>query len=425
MNRQHPTYQRALQWTKLISITGAAQIIVQAVGFISGILVIRLLPVQEYALYTLANTMLGTMTLLSDGGISTGVMAQGGKVWQDRERLGAVLATGLDLRRKFAVWSLLVSTPILFYLLLHNNASWLTATLIVLALIPAFYAALSDTLLEIVPKLHQAILPLQRNGVNVGLVRLLLTTITLFVFPWSFIAILANGIPRIYGNIKLRKISEGFVDKEQKPDVIVKDSILKIVKKSLPTLIFYSLSGQITVWIISIFGNTTSIAQIGALGRIAVLFSLFNVILGTLVIPRFSRSENNKTILLKRYTQILSITVVVMSLLLLGIYFFSDQILWILGTDYSLLNFELMLNMISATLNVISGIAFSLYNCKGWVIHPFYTILKTILILIISSFVFNLSTLVGVLYMNIFFSIAAILIDVSFGYFKIFKLKNL
>ena len=65
--------QKINYWLKLITITGLAQVIVQAVGFISGILVIRLLPVQEYALYTLANTMLGTMTVLSDGGISTSV----------------------------------------------------------------------------------------------------------------------------------------------------------------------------------------------------------------------------------------------------------------------------------------------------------------------------------------------------------------
>ncbi len=90
--KQHPKYDTIVSWGKLISITGSAQIIVQAVGFASGILIIRLLPVQEYAFYTLANTMLGAMTVLSDGGISTGVMAQGGKVWEDKLKLGKVLA---------------------------------------------------------------------------------------------------------------------------------------------------------------------------------------------------------------------------------------------------------------------------------------------------------------------------------------------
>src|SRR5438045_2535474 len=51
----HPVSAKAFEWGKLISITGAAQIIVQLTGLISGIIVIRLLPTQEYALYTLAN----------------------------------------------------------------------------------------------------------------------------------------------------------------------------------------------------------------------------------------------------------------------------------------------------------------------------------------------------------------------------------
>jgi O-antigen/teichoic acid export membrane protein len=158
----HPYYNKAKYWGKLISITGSAQIVVQAVGFLSGILVIRLLAVEEYALYTLANTMLGTMTILSDGGISTGVMAEGGKVWQDRKKSGVVLTTGLDLRRKFAIVSLIISIPVLGYLLLHNGANWITTVLITASLIPAFYAALSDGLLQIPVKLHQAIPPLQK-----------------------------------------------------------------------------------------------------------------------------------------------------------------------------------------------------------------------------------------------------------------------
>ena len=195
-----------LNWGKLISITGTSQVIVQAVGFASGILVIRLLTVQEYAFYTLANTMLGAMSLLSDGGISTGVLAQGGKVWKDKKKLGKVLVTGLNMRKKFGVISLVVSLPILFYLLIHNGASWLTSFLIIISVIPAFFATLSDALLEIPLKLNQSILPLQKNQILVSFGRLLLLCITIFIFPFGYISILSGGIARIYGNIKLKKI---------------------------------------------------------------------------------------------------------------------------------------------------------------------------------------------------------------------------
>lgn len=423
--KQHPKYDTVISWSKLVSITGSTQITLQALGFVSGILVIRLLPTQEYALYTLANTMLGTMTLLSDAGISTGVMAQGGKVWQNRERLGVVMATGLDLRRKFAIGSLILSTPILLYLLLHNGASWLMAIMIVLSLIPAFYAALSDSLLEIVPRLHQSIVPLQKNELVVSFGRLFLSAVSLFIFPWTFVAILASGIPRIYGNLQLKKISKDFIDNNQSLDPLVRKDILKVVKRILPGAIYYSFSGQITIWIVSVFGNITSIAQLGALGRVAVIFTLFSTIIGTLLVPRFARLENTKPLLIKKFTQILFITFLVMFLVAFVASIFANQLLWILGNGYANLNFELILNITISCLNVISGIAYSLYSSKGWILPPLYSISKTVLILIIGSLVFDLSTLEGALYLNLLFSITAVVTDVFYGYYNIIKIDSI
>jgi hypothetical protein len=94
----NPKYSRAVEWGKLISLTGSAQMLVQGIALISGIFIIRLLPTEEYALYTLANTMLGTISLLADGGISTGTLATGGKVWQDPVALGKVVVTGMETR---------------------------------------------------------------------------------------------------------------------------------------------------------------------------------------------------------------------------------------------------------------------------------------------------------------------------------------
>jgi O-antigen/teichoic acid export membrane protein len=170
-----PNYARLLEWGRLITITGGTQLVVQLTGFVSGIIIVRLLSTQEYALYTLANTMLGTMTMLSDSGIANGVMAEGGKVWQDKAAVGVVLSTGLKLRKKLGLISLAVTLPVLAYLLLTHGASWVATVLIIAAIIPAFFAALSDSLLEIIPKLHQDIKPLQRNQAEVSLGRMVLS----------------------------------------------------------------------------------------------------------------------------------------------------------------------------------------------------------------------------------------------------------
>lgn len=420
--KEHPKYETVLNWTKLISITGSAQIIVQAVGFASGILIIRLLPVEEYAFYTLANTMLGTMAVLTDGGISIGVMSAGGKVWEDKQKLGTVLATGLDLRRKFAIGSLIVSIPILFYLLLHNGASWLMTVLISLAMIPAFYAALSDSLLEIIPKLKQTILPLQQNQVEVGLGRLLLTGLFIFAFPFGYIAILAAGIPRIWGNIRLRKIVYKLAAIDQEPDVEVKKEILDLVKRILPTSIYYCVSGQITIWLISIFGNTTSLAQLGALGRLSVMLSVFGAIITTLIVPRFAKLALDKKLLLERFIQILFMLIVLLSIVVLIVYLFPTPILWILGKGYSDLNDELLLSIIGSCIGLITGIVFSLYSSRGWAMSPILMIAINLASITFLASVLDLSNLSGALYFNIWLECIVFIQLTLFSLYKIIKL---
>jgi O-antigen/teichoic acid export membrane protein len=421
--KQHPKYDTIVSWGKLISITGSAQIIVQAVGFASGILIIRLLPVQEYAFYTLANTMLGTMTVLADGGITTGVMAQGGKVWEDKEKMGIVLATGLDLRRKFALGSLLVSLPILLYLLVHNGASWIISLLIVLALIPAFYASLSDSILEIIPKLNQSIFPLQLNQVKVGIGRLILSGLTMLIFPWAFVAVLAAGIPRIWGNIDLRKIVYASASENQQPDILVKKEIIKLVKRILPTSIYYCLSGQITIWIISIFGNTTSLAQLGALTRLSVMLSILGILLSTLVIPRYAKIPLDKKVLLQRFIQIMLILTLLSFFIVLIVYFFPKPILWILGTGYMKLNYELLLTIIGSCISLLSATAFSIYSCRGWTLSPFVLIGINLSAIIFFSILLDLSNLEGVLLLNIGLGLVALLQTTIFRLFKILQIN--
>ncbi|MBK0368803.1 MATE family efflux transporter [Flavobacterium agrisoli] len=420
--KQHPKYGAVLNLGKMISITGGAQIIVQALGFASGILIIRLLPVEEYGLYTLANTLMGAMMVLGDGGLSTGVMSQGAKVWQNKEKLGAVLATGLDLRRKFAIVSLTIFIPILIYLLIHNNASWLTSILISISLIPGFYAALSDCLIEMVPKLHQDIIPLQKNQISVGIFRLIIIGLTMFIFPWAFIAVLANGIPRIFGNIKLQKIADKFIDKTTKPDPVIQKEIIKIVQRILPGSIYFCLSGQITIWVISIFGTTVGVAQLGALGRFAMLLNIFTVLINTLIIPRFARLELRKKVLLKASFYTISIVVTISVLLLLFVSIFSNQLLLILGNSYKDLKNEMLLSVLIGCINLGSTIFSYLSLSRGWVINPILMIIFNLFGSIFPFFFVDVSTLNGVLMLSLFSALCGFLLNGSYIFFKILRL---
>lgn len=381
---------RAREWAQLIAVTGAAQVVVQAVGFVSGILVIRLLPVHEYALYTLANTMLGTMTILADGGIATGVMSQGGKVWQDKQKLGAVLATGMDLRRKFAVFSLLVAVPILLFLLRKHDASWLMSVLIVLSLVPAFFSALSGTLLDIPAKLHQDIRPLQRFQVEANFGRLALMGLTMFVLPFAAVAITCAGASQAWNNWRLRKIAAKYADQSQRTGPEVKMAILGVVKRTIPGSIHYAISGQLSILMLSFFGTGTSVAQIGALSRLAAALTLVSTLFKVLAIPRFARLQSNPKRVLGKYLQALSIFLPLFVVALLPAYLFPNGVLWILGADYSGLHAELSLVLSGSLMGIAAASISGMNVSRGHIIAPqiFYPLLiatEAILIIVLKG----------------------------------------
>jgi O-antigen/teichoic acid export membrane protein len=417
--KQHRHYDRSVNILKLVSLVGSTEILLKGIGFATGILIVRMLPVQEYAWYTLANTMVGTLIVLTDGGISNGVMALSGKVWQDPQKLGVVLNTGLDLRKKFAVVTLIFVIPILIYLLLNNKASWLTAVLIVLSMIPAFYADLSDGLLEITPKLHQDISNMQKNQLTVGIGRLVLTVLTIFIFPFTFVILMAAGIPRIYGNQKLKKINAQFVDINQKPDPLVRKEILKIVVRLLPNIIFYAFSSQIVIWILSIFGNSNELASIGALGRFSVLLGLFTSVLSTLFIPRFSRLGNHKPKLMKLFL-FFQVLLILFSVFIMFIAFlFPTQLLWVLGGSYSNLSKELFLILLSNCIGLIASMTNNLIGSRGHFLNPILVIAMNLGTVTVSFFIWDLSTLHGILYYYILYNCISLTVNYSFSFYKL------
>ncbi len=415
---ENPTYAKFLEWGKLISLTGGTQALIQGIGLISGIIVIRMLPTEEYAYYTIANTMLGTMTVLADSGISSGVMTQGGKVWQNKEKLGVVIATGLKLRRKFALASILVTMPILLYLLRHHNASWPTSILIMICVLPAFFSALSDTILQIAPKLHQAIKPLQKNQLNVSIFRVILNGFLIFIFPLTFVALLASGIPRAVGNIKLRSISSKYIYINSIPDLEAKNGILKVVKKAMPIAIYYCISGQITIWLVSIFGSTMALASLGALGRITAVMSIMTISFSTLVTPRFARLKSNKIEINKFFLRVQILLVLVSILIVIIVFVSSKYILLILGNEYKNLNYELLLITISGCIGFISLITNSLLSSRGLIVPPTIFIVLMIFVQTGFIFIFSVNELEGVILYSIATSLAIYLIRVIHFYIE-------
>src|SRR2546421_11146589 len=238
-----PLMRRAFHHARIIGNLAIVQAVVQVVGFFSGILIIRSLSQQEYAYFTIANTMQGTLNLLADIGISAGVISIGGRVWQEGHRFGELINTGLQLRKRLALAACLVVTPVM-YLLLARNGAGLGYRLILVALVVAgLLPQLAIGALSVVPRLRSDIGRIQTIDFSAAALRLL----GLVAFIWLLSAATAIAIAMVTFFVQylmLRHYARRVVDLHASAEAEDRQVLVRFIRKLAPNAVFYCFQGQ-------------------------------------------------------------------------------------------------------------------------------------------------------------------------------------
>lgn len=412
---RYKSSSKFLYWFKLLSKFLSVQLIVQILGFASGILIIRTLSKEDYAYFAIANSLQGMMNLLADSGISIGLTSIGGKVWQDKYRFGQLINTAMHLRRYLAIVSITVVTPILLWMLINSGASILYAITITLVILSELYFYLINGVLGIVPRLHSQIKIIQNLDLVFSGSRLVLLCIAYFTFLNAAIAALISTIASGLQSLLIKKWIKGTIDAKAPISMEYKANIVKIVKTQYISAIYFCVQSQIPLLILSLIGNTKNIAEFGALGRLAIIFSIINSVMGGIVFPSFARCQSPH-ILYRRYFQIIILNCVLGFLLVGSTEIFSAQLLWILGEKYNGLNWELTMITLSTVFTHLCGTMWGLNFTKGWIkyswLYPPTTIIMQILLLL----TVNISTLRGVIIFSIVSNIPSFIINIVLAY---------
>ena len=402
-------------WFEVLAKFISVQILVQVLGFASGILLIRSLSKEEYGYLTIANSMQSMMNGLADSGVSIGISEIAGKVWNDKYRFGQVIQSALELRKWLALISTSIITPIMIWVLLRNNISTDSAILITIAILIELYFYLEASVLETVPRFHSKIKTIQNLDMLFAISRLLLLVIGYFTFLNSVVAAFISTIASVLRTVFLRRVAKQEIDVKAEKNLDDQKHILTIVRNFLPNSIFYTFQGQISILLISIFGNAQNIAEIGALSRFSVIFALVTPIMSSIAFPAFSRCQD-QSLLRLRYCQIVLANILFGTVLIGVSYFFSNQIIWILGTKYYGLSYEFTLVILLGTVGNIGGVMWGLCCAKGWTKNMWLEIPMKLSLQIILLLFMNLSNIKGVILFGIFSYVPSIILVAIIAY---------
>ena len=403
-------HRKLFGWLSVLARFTSAQLVIQALGFLSGILIVQNLSKPDYAWFTIANTFVATIGLLADGGIAGALSAIGGEVWQDNARFGSLIRTALTLRRKFAIVSVTVVTPIFIWMLAKNQAPVATIAAVVPVALAGFLMQLTAGVLGVVISLRQEIRRMQLLGLASALLRLGLLAPACLIFIDARVAVLTGTIAMALQTWMLRRWVRLGVDWNAPESAEYRSRFLVVVKKQAPLIIFYCLQGQIMVLLISIFGSKDRVAEIGALGRFAVVFTLISSIMNGIVVPRYARCQD-RGILRRRYWQVAAGFAFFAGSLVALSAAFPRALIWVIGAKYANMEGEVWLMMLSAALAAMFACLFSLTYSKAWIVPASISIPIEIATQLILILIFDLSTVRGVLLLGCFGQLPLILLN--------------
>jgi O-antigen/teichoic acid export membrane protein len=411
-----PIIRSALQRARVVGKFAVVQGVVQVIGFFSGILLIRHLDQREYAYFTIANTMQGTLNTLADIGISVGLVSIGGRVWQDRNRFGQLIRTASNLRRKLGAIAALVITPILFFMLVKNGAP-IPYTLVLIALVLAGLAVqLSLGVLGVVPRLRSDIGRIQTIDLVGASARLLVLVALMFLFLSSAVAVAVGSATLLLQYWMLRRYAARVIDFDAPENEEDRRAMQRFIRALAANAIFFCFQGQITIFLLGFFGhNISSIAEVGALGRLAMVFMVLTNLLSNVFAPAFARCQDARK-LRWLYAGIVGGVAAFSLVIVAAAALFPREFLLVLGNKYSHLQRELLLMVGGAVIAALAGTLWALNASKAWIAGSWIYIPLTLATQVALIPITDFTSVSSVLTFNLLSLLPSLLLNIWLGY---------
>jgi O-antigen/teichoic acid export membrane protein len=398
LNNRSANYARLLGWFRMLAAFVSLEIGAQACAALASFLVVRNLDKEHFAWYSLAfnlQSTLGTFTLL---GIGTGMMSMSGQWIGDREKMGSLAASALKYRSLLLMMVGPLVLPIFGYLLLKNGCPlWHTLALVTLA-ICLLFVELNRQIFSAPIRIAGRYNYLQRASLVEAISRTLILGALILVGGLSaattlLVSVLVSGsVVRFL----IRKGAREFIAPHKAPDREIQRTLTKLNLNVLPSTITFVFQAQIGLAMISIFGKTASVADLGALTRIALLLMVPQAIVTKIIEPKLARAKEGADLWRKFAASVVLVAMmaaVVFSLM----FFFRHQFLWLLGKNYWYLEKELVFYAgISCTATLTSMPMLLLY-ARGWADYIWISPICEVFCQTCAMPFLNLSTITGVL----------------------------
>lgn len=409
--------KRVLQFFSLQSL-------IQLAEGLSGILIIRFLSKIDYSIYTLANTILTSLDMLSELGVSSKVLSHGGTVWNDKSEMGRLMAAYNHMRIKMGILSSIVVIPVMFFLFSQNGFSFRDFLICLLISLSTFWYIFLHRGYRLVLVLNNEVSTYQKALLKNALIRLIATTILGFIFFPFWIAF-GLALVMNFGNyILLKKQARPYykINVQQKEKYYPEFQLF--VKKQIPYYGYLVLQGQLTILLITFTGEASMVADFGAISRITIIIAVINAYFSYVVYPKMAKI-NTRVKFIINYRFYLYMVLGIGIAMILGMFFLKDVYIWIIGEQYENIKNLLPLMTLIVAVKLLMATIYGINHAKGWIESTWVIVPTTLLTQIGMIWVLDLNTLFGILLFNLITDLPNVISNLIFSYNGIRKLPSL
>ena len=395
------------EWRRLLASVLGVHALGHLLNGLAAFLVVWLLPRDQYAWFTFAAAVMAVLQVLTDGGVTSAVLAAGGDAWQSRQRLSALAEAGFQVNRVLTSIVVLSAIPILAWMMVRQGGDWgLIVSILCLCLIPQWAANRAQIQL-VVCKLKSRIADVQAAELTLAATRLALTlALWLLGFAEAAWALAAVSASLILQSWLVQTRTKGLFSTQNAPPELAsfRRQIYQTVSHLYPGALFTCLQAHLAVWLLSFMGRNGELADIGALTRLGFFVNLAGAPLVTLAAPAFARSQNAVRLRSLFWMTLAGSAAFMLPLVIIAA-LRPGWILGLLGGGYVHLYQELLIVAVGFMLAALANVCSNLNLARGWTRYFWLSVPFSVVAQLGVVFTVDLGTLAGMAWLG--FALAA------------------
>ena len=397
---------RLTAWAKILSAYFTFQTLTQLAGIAAGLLFVNFMPVREFALYTLAFSVVTFFNFITDLGSSTSLVYFFHRTAKEGEDFQPYFRAVLSLRRfafLLGAAGVLVAFP---RMAAAKGYAGGEALLVTAAIVLCVWFQIAQALRVLVLRLGDRYGESYRAELAGGVTRLLLAALLVVsALLKSWLGVLSSAAGSAVAALLARPAARATAESlDLRP---YRREVLRYLLPTLPSALYFAIQGPLMVWLAATFGATRNIAEVGALGRLGLVVGIFSSLTGVVFLPRLARITDER--LYRRRCLQFGAALAGVALAMLTLAAIAPALLlFLIGKNYSGLDRELVLVVAGAGVSLLDGYLVSVNLARSWTRWQGLAVASLVAVQALLVLSLPLSTTAGVLTFNLLSGVAAL-----------------